>query len=190
MTERLYAIAPLAIAPHDRAFVDEFRARHDPQASLVEPHFTLVFGCSAVPQGDFLAHVRAIAREARPIDFACRYAMLGTDVDTADGYVFLVPDAGHAALSRLHDRLYTGPLAPYLRLDQPFTPHVTLGRCPARAQAKRLCDELNAGALQVAGRVEALQVGRVANGRFEVVERFALEPWCPVPEVRGQRHRA
>lgn len=37
--------------------------------------------------------------------------------DTA--YGFLVPDEGHAAVSLLDDRLYTGPLAPYLAWTSP-----------------------------------------------------------------------
>lgn len=170
----LYTIAPLAIADGDRAFIDDFRARHDPQAGIVEPHFTLIFACAAVGEADYLAHVRAVAAHAPAVDFSCRYAMLGADPRNTDGYVYLVPDAGHAALSRLHDHLHAGVLAPQRRLDLPFTPHVTIGRCRERAQARRLCDELNATPLQVDGRAEALVVGTVEGGRFVDLARFAL----------------
>jgi 2'-5' RNA ligase len=170
----LYTIAPLVLAPDDRRFIDDFRARHDPHARVVEPHFTLAFACAALDEASYLAHVRAASAGAGPIAFSCRYAMLGADPGNADGYVYLVPDEGHAALSRLHDALHTGPLAPHLRLDLPFTPHVTIGRTRERAQAKRLCDELNAGALRIDGRVEALHVGTVADGRFATLGRVAL----------------
>lgn len=171
----LHTLAPLAISPADRAFLDDFRARHDPHAGVVEPHFTLVFACAAVAADDYLAHVGAVAAACASIAFSCRYAMLGADEQRADGYVFLVPDEGHGALSRLHDRLYTGPLAPHLRLDLPFTPHVTIGRCAERAHAKRLCDELNARPLRIDGRVEALAVGGVEGGRFVECTRFPLQ---------------
>lgn len=170
----LYTIAPLVIADIDRATIAAFRTRHDPHADVVEPHFTLVFACAAVAEADYLAHVGRAASATPPIAFSCRYAMLGADDGNTDGYVFLVPDEGHAALSRLHDRLYAGPLAPHLRLDLPFTPHVTIGRCRERAQAKALCDELNAGGLRIDGRVEALMVGTVQAGRFEAIARHAL----------------
>ena len=54
--------------------------------------------------------------------------MLGTgaDEDRDTAFVFLVPDEGHARISLLHDRLYRGRLAPYLRLDVPFTPHINI----------------------------------------------------------------
>lgn len=172
----LYTIAPLVIADADRAVIDAFRTRHDPQAAIVEPHFTLVFACAALAEDDYLAHVRAVAAASPPIGFSCRYAMLGADDGNADGYVFLVPDEGHAALSHLHDRLYAGLLAPVLRLELPFTPHVTIGRLRERAQAKALCDELNAGALRIDGRVDALVVGTVEAGRFVEIERYALTP--------------
>jgi 2'-5' RNA ligase len=171
---RLYTIAPLAIADGDRAFIDAFRARHDPQAAIVEPHFTLVFACAAVAEAEYLAHVRAVAAQSAAVDFSCRYAMLGADELTEDGYVYLVPDDGHAALSRLHDRLYAGVLAPHLRLDLPFTPHVTIGRCRERAQARQLCDELNATPLRIDGRAEALVVGSVEGRRFVELARCAL----------------
>jgi 2'-5' RNA ligase len=171
----LHTVAPLSIGTADRRFLDDFRARHDPQAGVVEPHFTLVFACAAVAEDDYLAHVGAVAAGNAPVAFSCRYAMLGADHTGADGYVFLVPDEGHAALSRLHDRLYTGPLAAKLRLDLPFTPHVTIGRCPERAQAKRLCDELNGAPLRLDGRVETLVVGSVEAGRFVERGRFPLQ---------------
>ena len=170
----LYTIAPLAVADADRAAIDAFRARHDPHADVVEPHFTLVFACAAVAEADYLAHARTVAAATPAIDFSCRYAMLGADGGNADGYVFLVPDEGHAALSRLHDRLHTGPLCAHLRLDLPFTPQVTIARCRERTQAKALCDELNAGALRIDGRVDALVVGTLEAGRFDAIARCAL----------------
>jgi hypothetical protein len=59
--------------------------------------------------------------------------MLGAD--ESGSYVFLVPDEGSGALSLLHDRLYSGLLAS-LRIDLPYVPHITIGRCSERQKAK------------------------------------------------------
>jgi hypothetical protein len=45
--------------------------------------------------------------------------MPGADDEDETAYVFSVPDEGFSAVSILHDRLYTGILAPFLRLDIP-----------------------------------------------------------------------
>ena len=40
-------------------------------------------------------------------------------------------------------------LAPALRLDIPYVPHITIGSSSNRALMKSLCDELNRGAIDI-----------------------------------------
>jgi len=142
-----------------------FRRENSPAARFrIEPHFTLAFACSQVPEAQYTAHVAAVAAESKAISFVCRYAMLGADDEDDRAYVFLVPEEGFAAISMLHDHLHTGPLAPHLRLDLPYIPHITIGITTDRRRAKDLCDELNRQRVSVPGTIGAITVGTPKDG--------------------------
>jgi len=175
MTRGLFTLAYPVLSAADRAMIRAFRVEHDrPKVHRVEPHFTIGFGTSGVDGGDYLEHVRRIAAASHPITFHCRYAMLGADESGDSNYIFLVPDEGHSALSILHDRLYSGLLASYLRIDLPYVPHITIGRCSERQKAKELCDELNARTLSIAGSVEALTVALTEDDTIKNLRSFEL----------------
>ena len=172
----LFTLAFPSLSASDTAFVEGFRAEHQAaQSKVVAAHFTMVFGCEAVPQAEYVRHVQTVAQTAKSISFACRYAMLGADDEDDSAYVFLVPNDGFAELSMLHDRLYTGVLSAHLRLDLSFIPHITIGRLAERRAAKSLCDALNARGVNIEGSVGALTVGTRENGRIHSLASFALQ---------------
>ena len=171
----LYTLAYPGVSAADRAFLERFRGEHDLRyRDVVAPHFTLAFGCDAVVEDEYRSHVAAVARRTPGIRFACRYAMLGGDHADDTAYVFLVPDEGFAALSRLHDALYAGPLAPHLRLDIPYVPHVTIGTLADRRRAKQLCDALNEAGVRIEGRIDAICVGALADGKIRDLATYPL----------------
>ncbi len=174
MADPLFTIACLGIPHAQRRFIDEFRRAHDPQATLVPPHFTLVFGSIGADEAAVLRHVEAVAAASVPIRFHCRCAVLGADERAERAFVYLVPDEGHAAISLLHDRLYRGPLAAGLRLQLPYVPHVTVGSTTDFRQAKAWCDALNEQGVDVAGTLSALTVGALRGGVFQVLRHFEL----------------
>jgi len=100
--------------------------------------------------------------------------MLCADLKDDSAYVFLVPDDGYAAISKLHDRLYTGPLAPSLRLDFPYVPHITIGAKQSRVEAKKLCEILNEQHLEISGVINTITVGSLQDGGFANVARYQL----------------
>ncbi|MCP1403904.1 2'-5' RNA ligase family protein [Achromobacter insolitus] len=55
-------------------------------------------------------------------------------------------------------------LAPTLRLDIPYVPHITIGSSTNRALMKSLCDELNQGGLEIRGSVDRLTMVALENG--------------------------
>ena len=171
---RLLTIGYPEVPPEAATFVNAFRSKHDPRASVVEAHFTMVFGCAEVNQDTYTNHVAAVAAASQAIPFSCRYAMLGADDENDTAYVFLVPDTGYAGISLLHDRLYTGPLAQHLRLDLPYVPHITIAALASRAGAKALCDDLNENRVVVSGSLNALTVGTVESGKFKILSRHVL----------------
>lgn len=172
--ERLYTLGFPRLSRAARSFVDGFRRAHDPLASAVEAHFTLVFGCDQLTPSRYGSHVAEVAARSPAIGFSCRHAALGADDADDMAYVFLVPDRGHAALSLLHDRLYSGALAPHLRLDLLYTPHITIARTRDRRAAKRLCDALNADGVRLDGRLDQLAVGCMQGGMFRSLTSYQL----------------
>ncbi len=84
--------------------------------------------------------------------------MVGNDDSNENYYVFLVPDEGYSEISKLHDRLYRGVLAPYLRLDIPYVPHIGIATISDARRIKTLCDELNSTGVAIHGQIEAMSV--------------------------------
>lgn len=172
----MYTVAYPRLSSDDAKFMEDFRQRHDrPYRDVIRAHFTLVFRCDQTAEAEYLSHVEAVASRSPRIHFSCRYAMLGADDKDDTAYVFLVPDEGYSSVSILHDQLYTGPLAPYLRLDIPFTPHITIGTLRDRSEAKRLCDELNKKGIEIAGKVETVTVGVLEANKFRDLRTFDLQ---------------
>lgn len=175
MKPTLYTVAYPECDARNLQIIDTWRATNDPTGhALVRPHFTLVFASNAVDEATYFAHVAAVAARTAPIAFHCRYAMLGADAHSPRAHAYLVPDEGHAALSLLHDALYTGPLADALRLDLPYTPHITVGSFDSASRARQWCAARNQSGVSVPGQVAALWVGQVVDGRFEHRGQFDL----------------
>ncbi|MGI8908816.1 MAG: 2'-5' RNA ligase family protein [Candidatus Sumerlaeaceae bacterium] len=171
----LYTLAYPQLSARDRVFIDDFRRRYDiPFRDVVAPHWTLAFGCTAIPESEYRQHVREIAQVQPTIRFCCRYAMVGVDDANDNYYVFLVPDDGFSDISRLHDRLYTGELTPYLRLDIPYVPHIGIATIADRRRIKELCDELNSTGLTIHGRISSITVCSYDGSKIEALENFPL----------------
>ena len=165
--QRLFTVSYPEISVASATLINAFREIHDARhRGMVEAHFTMVFGCAAIGLDEYTNHVAKVAASSKSITFSCKYAMLGADDEDDTAYVFLVPDQGYAEVSLLHDRLYTGPLRAYLRLDLPYIPHITIGTLRSRTEAKALCDELNRNGLCIEGCLTALAVGAIEGGKF------------------------
>lgn len=169
-----FTVAYLAIPEGQAQWIRSFRQKHDPHFTVVEPHFTMVFGVRDVEESIYLEHIASVARSSKPIQFRCRYAMLGADDIDDTAYVFLVPDEGNAEVSLLHDKLYQGVLQPYQRLEFPYIPHVTIASTKDFKLAKRLCDELNHAGVQVEGSLSSLSAGVLKEGKLQALRSFPL----------------
>ncbi len=169
---KLYTVAFPTLGEDDARFIAGIRASHDRQVSVLGPHFTLLFGCDAIAEATYIDHVRTIAASTPAFAFTCFETE--PDADEGRGVVYLVPDLGRTELTALHDRLYTGPLAPWLRKDLHFVAHMTIAHAADFDAAAAVCDALNADGINVAGSIDALVVGCVEHGRFVDLARFAL----------------
>jgi len=169
---KLYTVAFPSLDEPDARYIAEIRAKHDRQVGVIEPHFTLLFGCDQVDEATYVDHVRAVAAATMGFRFACLET--APDEDDGHGVVYLVPELGRMDIVALHAALYAGPMAPYLRKDKRFVAHMTIGHAANPEAAEALCDELNAEGVDIAGSIDALVVGCVAHGRFVELARFAL----------------
>lgn len=165
-TDTLYTVAFVQAPAEQLQWVQAIRAAHDPRASAIEPHYTLLFGLAEVPIREYLAHVAMIAGATSPIDFVCRRVELTVIEPEHRAFLYLVPDEGRSDLAALHHRLYTGPLRPFLRLDLPYLPHITIGSTLDWGLAEALCKSLNAQSPILAGQVSSLTVGALRSGKF------------------------
>jgi 2'-5' RNA ligase len=103
--------------------VEAFRAEHDPRTRAIPGHVTLVFPfASALTSVQVAAHVRRVA---------ARWPLLPVEMAGSDAFearwLYLRVTRGREALAELHDRLHRGVLAPFLRHDFPYVPHLTIG---------------------------------------------------------------
>jgi 2'-5' RNA ligase len=165
----LYTICLPDMSEASREWVESLRHLHDRKsAEMLGAHFTLVFGCATVSSQDQIEHVRSVARHFDPIEFHCRRTLPISDEFHGSAHVFLVPEEGHSDIEKLHDHLYGGVLAPCLRQDIPFIPHITLGKFDDLDTAQRQCNEFNRQGLHIAGTLRTLLVGAVEDGRFKL----------------------
>jgi 2'-5' RNA ligase len=172
----LYTVAFPELSAAARAQIDAIRTRHDTRnARIIPPHFTLVFACSALDERDYLDHVRAIAGRTPRVPFICRTARLGPAGDSAAALVFIVPDEGFSRIALLHASLYEGPLAPHLRHDPPYVPHITIGSFDMHAEAEDLCKQSNAQGMMIEGTLDALSVGSLHEDRFRTHATYSLQ---------------
>jgi hypothetical protein len=162
------------LSPGDHAWIQSVRAEHDTQYEIVGPHFTFVFPVSVPDQEAFMALVQSEARNQARFSFALRCAAVVKDALSTYTHVCLAPDEGYSTMVKLHDRLYSGPLAAELRLDNPFIPYMTVGNNTDAQVCKRLADELNARSFVVLGEITMLDVVRYEEGRLESLERIEL----------------
>lgn len=85
----------------------------------------------------------------------------------------MIPDEGFGAIVRLHDRLYSGPLAPELRLDLAYIPHVTVAR-HADPRLPALAGGLNTEGFAIAGARDTLDLVAREDGAIRTFARVAL----------------
>jgi 2'-5' RNA ligase len=148
--------------------IEDYRERHDPLSPLAAAHLTLVFPFStALTALQLETHVRKVVSAWPPIPVAFR-PVRGLENE----FVLLMATRGAAAVTQLHDKLYSRSLRVHLRRDLPYEPHITIARQPeparyeaALAEAQALFDgefstilrEVTLLSLSTPGKIERLK---------------------------------
>jgi 2'-5' RNA ligase len=157
----------------DRQFVESIRAKHDPEARRIAPHFTLVFP-AILPLRDTEAHIARVAQSTEPLRFVLRRAAVVPDHLGTAGHIFLLPEDGRDALTGLHDRLNQGMPQPQWKRGAPFTPHVTVAAATTLDPLHALAGELNARSMNIRGSVSAIVLVEVTMAEIRQVAHFDL----------------
>ena len=168
-------IAYPEIAQADFDWIQGYRKAHDARYfNVVEPHFTLVFPIADLPRDAFVAEARRQVEDWPQIPFEIRVATVSHAAAGDIYHEFLVPETGYASLIKLHDRLYAGAFAPYLRLDIHFVPHIGIGNGTDAQAAKARVDKLNEDDRRIPGLIRELSVVEFKDRKITPIERLKL----------------
>ena len=103
--------------------IEAFRRAHDPLASKIPAHVTLVFPFqSSLSREELAAHASQAAAST-----GCFKITLGRP-QVRKEYVWLPIIQGRDAVIALHDELYRGPLSAHRDPLRPYEPHMTVAR--------------------------------------------------------------
>ena len=164
------------ISQEDFQWIQSVRAKYDElRYRMVGPHFTIVFPVRGMGRESFCQHVRQQVHDVSKVQFTLKCAVPVKDHFFELTHLFLVPDRGYSDIVELHDKLYTGPLAPELRLDIPFIPHVSTASVVDPLRCKELADTINANGLSIDGVISKLDIAHLKNDRVVTLEQIVLQ---------------
>jgi 2'-5' RNA ligase len=152
----LVIVSRLEIGPADRKWIEGIRRDHDPQRAIIDAHFTHVFPFASSPIAEVISHAAAIAASTDVVSFQLSKVAAVRDSTAPRTLVFLLPTEGELEIRRLHDRLYSGFLAPMLRADIPFVPHVTVAAFDRNDEAERMANDLQP--FNISGKLTAMDL--------------------------------
>jgi len=160
---------------NDRDWIEAYRARHDPVGKrMASPHITFGFAIEGMTDKAVVDEVTQRASGQEPIDFELTHASMSYNPFREFYQEYLVPEKGHAAMVRLHDRLYSGAFAPQLRLDIGYIPHISIGRCEHPHRGKERVDALNKADISIKGHIGALEVMAFQDGEMSSIASIPL----------------
>jgi 2'-5' RNA ligase len=157
----LYVVAWPVLGEADDTALRRLRAQYHPkEASLIGPHFTLVFGAPPDEEQRLRAALQAIDR--RPFWFMIER------IARVEQYLFAEPFDGAAELTELHDTLN------HMSGAEPFQPHITLGLFQHFAEADQVARIVERQHLPMRGRVEELALLRRDGEALETLATHRL----------------
>ena len=112
--------------PHyaNHKIIDRFRGTHDPLAQAMAPHVTLVFPFnSRLTLDQVAAHAQKVLRA-----WPCFPVVMHGFWTAQNEFIGIGAQVGADAMIEMHDRLYRGPLAEFLRTEFDYAPHITLAK--------------------------------------------------------------
>lgn len=155
--------------------VQAIRRQYDAgQHAIIAPHITLVFPDQRVSEADLARHAASVADRTPSIDAVLGETHLDHERATGLWRVFLTPTIGGPALAVLHDRLYEGIMAPSLRADLPYVPHVTIATSPDADICRQVIATLEPQNPQVSATITHLDILAFDGTQVRTIQRLPL----------------
>ncbi len=174
-TMKYYLVAYPNVSAQDRAWIESYRRRYDLlYRDVIEPHFTLVFGGVMLSEATIASEAERLLDGVKSIQFELALATINRDSFHPVFHEFLVPEKGYAAITLLHDRLYSGAFRSFLRLDIGYIPHIGVGNNQSAELIKGRVDALNQRGLSIAGTIEAIDMIGLHENRVSALRQFRL----------------
>ncbi|MBN8569182.1 MAG: 2'-5' RNA ligase family protein [Ignavibacteria bacterium] len=155
---KLLAVAYPELSEKDYDLIEKYRREHDSLYDIIRTHFTLVFPVRDFSEKIFTEEIKKQLQGIQPFSFTLRSATINKDAFTENYYAFLVPDEGHSNIIKLHDKLYSGRLSPYHRMDIDFIPHITIGNSINISACKKMVDDWNSNDFEITGRISSIDI--------------------------------
>ena len=175
MNMSLLVLAYPQIEESDYKWIQSIRAEHDERYyNIVEPHFTIVFPVSDVDEQILINHTAFAAKKFKEFYFVLRCAQIVKDSFSEYTDVFLIPEEGYRIFVKLHDSLYTGPIAKDLRLDIPFIPHIGIANNIDPTKCKKLADEINTKNIEIVGSINKLDIVSFENNTVKTIKEIYI----------------
>ncbi|ADY22130.1 2'-5' RNA ligase family protein [Bacillus paranthracis] len=146
--------------------IEDIRQKHDPLFGLIPPHITIVFPFkSNISNDELKSHILNLAKGIGKIEieFANRITSVGN-------YLFLEVEGGKEQIEELHDMLYKGPLAQFLREDIPYIPHVTVGRKENAELAAEVAKDIHSLPEKLQCVIDRISVERIGKNGESIIE--------------------
>jgi len=170
----LHVVAYPELNADDFLRIQECRKEHNSLYTIIPPHFTLVFAVKDVSEIDFVSEIKRKTDSIKPISFCLRSATINRDAISGYYDAFLVPDEGYGAISKLHDRLYSGKLLPEWRMDIPYVPHISIACNTDPNKILTIVNEWNSREFAIEGKIRYLDIINYENRRVETLTRIEL----------------
>jgi 2'-5' RNA ligase len=186
-TVPLFVVAYPRLSDVDRTWIAALRGEHDAAMHrVIGPHVTLVFASERLDADALATHTAAVARGCSRFVCTFRHARAVQDALSPAAHVFLIPSAGRSELLQLHDRLYSGQLAPELRSDLAYEPHITVACKSSLADAAQLAARIPP--FDIRASVDELHVLTLVGGDIVASQQIPLGAESPASGTRGPSH--
>lgn len=169
----LEVVALPSFKNHEREWLAKLRAARDPDKSA--PRITFIFPGSQLAPLDFMAEIKKRTEGVHKIRFKLCSAVVVPDPQVQAFHVFLVPDQGCGAMTRLYNQLHADKLAPIMRTDIIYLPHVTVASADDWATAYQFATQLNAKNFSVAGEITELEVHQRNDRTVRTIAKIPLK---------------
>ena len=154
----------------DTNLIQNIRHKHDPLASKIAPHITLVFPFeSEISSNALRQHIET------QLDGLKSFGLSFQGVSQEENnYLFLNIIKGREKIVKIHNLLYQGILNRFLSQRHQYKPHLTIGRCNDISTAQTAMKELKSFDRQLKTQVDKISTEIILEDSVSKVD-FTVE---------------